>query len=292
MHEMVKCDDSDSGLDGIGFAKENTVRSNAMDTFVDERDYNLLSGDKYTFSVLSRIIGGENELLLSDHEKIIVCFTNQPFPVWIWTPDDASEDEMERAYTLAKENGFLDGQHRFNIKYELAEYFINKAKSDGLTLSITTNLYAYDCLHPVEPTIKTDGELHQCMKDDLDELVDFFDMFRNAVGIDKESREQYRIQAEEAIRSGNLYLWKNTDGKSVASCNWHAVNDMASIGLVYTREEERRKHYAENLVYQVTMIAKNQGFIPMLYTDADYVASNACYEKIGYVLRGKLCTIG
>ena len=25
---------------------------------------------------------------------------------------------------------------------------------------------------------------------------------------------------------------------------------------------------------------------------ADYIASNACYEKIGYVLRGKLCTIG
>jgi len=30
----------------------------------------------------------------------------------------------------------------------------------------------------------------------------------------------------------------------------------------------------------------------MLYTDADYVASNKCYEKIGYILRGKLCTIG
>ena len=34
------------------------------------------------------------------------------------------------------------------------------------------------------------------------------------------------------------------------------------------------------------------GYVPMLYTDADYVASNACYEKIGYILRGKLCTIG
>jgi len=67
---------------------------------------------------------------------------------------------------------------------------------------------------------------------------------------------------------------------------------LAAIGLVYTRREERRKHYAENLVYQVTMIAKNAGFMPMLYTDADYVASNACYEKIGYILRGKLCTIG
>lgn len=29
----------------------------------------------------------------------------------------------------------------------------------------------------------------------------------------------------------------------------------------------------------------------MLYTDADYKASNACYEKIGYDLIGKLCTI-
>ena len=28
-----------------------------------------------------------------------------------------------------------------------------------------------------------------------------------------------------------------------------------------------------------------------MYTDADYQASNACYEKIGYILRGKLCTV-
>ena len=33
------------------------------------------------------------------------------------------------------------------------------------------------------------------------------------------------------------------------------------------------------------------GYTPMLYTNADYTASNACYSKIGYVLRGKLCTI-
>ena len=31
--------------------------------------------------------------------------------------------------------------------------------------------------------------------------------------------------------------------------------------------------------------------MPMLYTDADYVASNACYEKIGFILRGNLCTM-
>ena len=50
-------------------------------------------------------------------------------------------------------------------------------------------------------------------------------------------------------------------------------------------------HYAENLVYQVTRLVTEKGFTPMLYTDADYAASNACYTKVGYQCRGRLCTI-
>ena len=95
-----------------------------MDTHVDERDYKLLERDKYTFFVLKRIMGGECNLLLSDHERLILCFTGHPFPVWIWTADDASEEEMEKAYQLAKENKLLAGKHHFNLKYSLSEYFI------------------------------------------------------------------------------------------------------------------------------------------------------------------------
>ena len=263
-----------------------------MDNFVNEQDFELMKQDDCTFQVLDRILKGPCDVIRSDHEKLILCHSEEPYPVWIWTPGDALEDEMEFAYKCAGEQGFLDGNHRFNMKYELAEYFINRAAAEGLDLKITTNLFAYDCLSPVAPLTETDGEIHMCIEEDLDELVDFYEMFRDSVGIDKESREQYRIQAYESINSGNTYFWKNASGKSVASCGWHPVNDMASIGLVYTRNEERRKHYAEHLVYQVTMIAKSAGYIPMLYTDADYAASNACYEKIGYVLRGKLCTIG
>ena len=195
-----------------------------MDTFINEKDLELLNKDRYTFSVMKRIINDKCVLLLSDHEKLIMCFTGQPYPVWIWTPDGASEDEYERAYRVTRENNVMDGEHRFNIKYELAEYFIKRAKKDG-------------------------------------------------------------------IKTGSVYFWETSDGEFVASCNWHPANDMGSVGVVYTREEHRRKHYAEHLVYQVTKIVQNAGFMPMLYTDADYVASNACYEKIGYILRGKLCTI-
>ncbi len=263
-----------------------------MERFADERDDKLLEADKYTFLVLKRIMHGDCSLLLTDHERMIICFTGQPFPAWIWTPDDATDDEMERAYRLVKENGLMDGEHHFNVKYELAEYFIKRAAEDGRDMAISINMFAYDCPEPVKPDRISDGEIYQCGKADTEELVTFLDLFHKEIGIDQQDEEGYRRDAKQFIDSGTMYFWKDARGNYVASCKYAPTGDMASINLVYTREEFRRKQYAANLVYQVTMIAKDAGYLPMLYTNADYVASNACYEKIGYVLRGKLCTIG
>ena len=76
-----------------------------MDHFADERDYKLLENDKYTFSVLGSKMGGECDLLLTDHEKLIICFSSKPYPVWIWTPDGAPEEEKERAMNLSEKMG-------------------------------------------------------------------------------------------------------------------------------------------------------------------------------------------
>ena len=88
-----------------------------MRNIADEKDYKLLENDKYTFNVLRRIMGGKNELLLMDHEKLIICFSNNPYPIWIWTPDEATEEEKEKAYELVKENDLLTNDHTFNMKY-------------------------------------------------------------------------------------------------------------------------------------------------------------------------------
>ncbi len=263
-----------------------------MDYFADERDYKLLENDKYTFFVLGRIMGGECNLLLTDHEKLIICFSSNPYPVWIWTLDGAPEEEKEKAYELVRENGLFTNSHTFNLKYDLADYFISRSSEDATNLSIKINMFAYDCPNLKEPHIWADGELHRCMPEDMDELVEFIDSFHKEIGIDMDSLEAYRRKAEDAIRDGSHFIWKNKEGRSVAVCSIRPKDDLASIGMVYTREEYRRMHYAENLVYQLSKMAKNAGYMPMLYTDADYAASNACYEKIGYVLRGKLCTIG
>ena len=263
-----------------------------MDNYADSRDYKLLENDKYTFFVLRKIIDKPCELLLSDHEKLIICYSGNPYPVWIWIPDNASAEEMDRAYSLAAQSGLLDGKHNFNVKYRLAERFIETASREGKSMSIIKNMFAYDCLHPRKPGITADGRIHRCNSADIDELMELRTMFHEETGVDRNSAAEYRRQVENDVEDGNIYLWKNKNGYSVACCKFKPNGDMASLGLVFTRPDHRRKHYAENLVYQVTMKAKEAGYVPMLYTDADYEASNACYEKIGYVLRGKLCSIG
>lgn len=271
---------------------KNKMEETGLDNYIDERDRQLLEGDKYTFFVLGRVMEGDCELLLSDHKSLIICYTGAPFPVWIWTKSGASLKEMDNAYLTAKENGLVDGEHNFNMKYELADHFIKRASEDGIDLSVSINMFAYDCLNPIKPTGISDGSIHRCIKEDMEELTDFIDLFHREIGIDQKDRAGYEEDALNDINEGRTFFWKDASGKNVASCKYGPNGNMASINLVFTRHDSRRKHYAENLVYQVTMLAKEEGFVPMLYTNADYVASNACYEKIGYVLRGKLCTIG
>lgn len=263
-----------------------------MDRYVDERDFNLLSSDKYTFFVLNKVLKTECDVIMSDHEKMIICHTCAPYPVWIWTKDGLSKDDLKKAYDLTDRVFPVSSGYTYNVKYELAEYFVKRASDEGKDLSIKINMFAYDCPKPVRPVDKCDGRLHICTMDDVDEIAGFMDLFHKETQIDRQSIEIYKKRAMETIANNSVYLWKDKEGKSVASCCFRPDGEMGSVGLVYTREEARRKHYAQNLVYSVTEKAKEAGFLPMLYTNADYKASNACYEKIGYILRGKLCTIG
>jgi len=100
---------------------------------------------------------------------------------------------MEKAYQLAKENKLLSGKHHFNIKYSLAEYFIRRAAEEGSELKIITNMFAYDCLVPVRPDTEADGGIYQ----------------KDISG--------YREDAEELIRTGNMYLWKDEQGRNVTA---------------------------------------------------------------------------
>lgn len=60
--------------------------------------------------------------------------------------------------------------------------------------------------------ISADGEIHLCTEEDIDILVDFYEMMHNTIGADRENREVYRTKAEDGVKNQSLYLWKNAEG--------------------------------------------------------------------------------
>lgn len=263
-----------------------------MDTQTDGRDLKLLESDKYTFAMLRRILNDSCRLTMTDHKRLIICHSSNPFPVWIWTPDDASSEEKERAWDAVMQACPITDGYRYNLKYDLAEFFLSRAREQGMDAAIAMNMFAYECPKPLAPENEAAGHIHLCTWEDLDEAAEIIKAFHGEIAIDKGDDDNYLISAKELIKDNRLFFWKDNFNQTVASCSYTPNGDFASVGSVYTLPAYRRMHYAENLVYQVTEILAGMGAIPILYANADYEASNACYEKIGFVLRGKLCTIG
>ena len=254
-------------------------------------DFSFLSKDKFAFSVLLRILRGKCALTLLGDKRLVICHSAIPYPVWIWLPDDADEKEMENAYLLTKKHLGIE-KNRFNLKYPLAEYFIRRAKEDGISLQIQTNMLAYSCPAPIAPQKEVGGYLERATEQDLACVVDFLRLFFKEAGLlaDIASDEAYIEKAQKNIEQG-FFFW-NCDGVRVACGGIHTMEDQCSIHAIYTDEQHRRHGYASHLVYalaeQILSIRKT----PTLYTDADYVASNTCYTNIGFVCHGGLCTLG
>lgn len=262
-----------------------------MDFQPNEKDFELLENDKHTFAVLKRILNGPCKLISTNHKNLIVCLSEDRFPVWLWTPDDANLEEKERAWDAVTEFFPITDGYRYNLKYDLADFFIFKAKERGINLKIARNMLAYECQNPIAPKNTAAGHIYLCGRGDLNEAAKLIKAFHEDTGINKSDDEKALNAAKKYIESVRFFFWKDDFERTVACCSYAPSGDLASVSGVYTIPEYRRNHYAENLVYQVSKIIKSAGLTPTLYTDADYAPSNACYEKIGYAIKGKLCTI-
>ncbi|MBR3494796.1 MAG: GNAT family N-acetyltransferase [Clostridia bacterium] len=263
-----------------------------MDTAVNEKDFALLRQDPYTFAVLDRILRGPCELVQTDHERLILCHSGAPYPVWIWTPDGCPEETRARAWELAETLRPLSAGFRYNLKYELADSFTERAAREGRSVGVTMQLFAYDCPEPIPPDKPTDGALYRCTARDVDEIAAMFRTFYQEIGEEPPAHEHLLEKARAYVDQQAFFFWRTAAGQTAACCSYRINQGLAWLGSVCTLPEFRRRHYARHMVYQVTRMVRDAGYMPMLYTDADYPASNACYERIGYVLRGKLCTVG
>ena len=148
-----------------------------MESFVNEKDFDLLTQDQYTFAVLDRILRGRCDLVRTNHQDLIMCHSEEHYPVWFWTPDGCADEIKERAWELANEMRPFSSGYKYNIKHELAEYFMERAKRENMDIGISMQLFAYDCPEPVRPDCPADGELYCCTQEDMEAVVSMMNHF-------------------------------------------------------------------------------------------------------------------
>ena len=250
----------------------------------------LQNDDAITFSVLVTILQGNCVHTYTNHESVIICHSMPPYPVWIWCKDITNTEDIKSIAACLKKEFPLEEGHTYNIGYELLEA-LKKVDTDFETVEIKTNLLSYRLDNIKEINFSCDGERGLIEEAELEYATKLWhDLCLEMQGIDHDE-EFCRNKIVRHIEGKNLHCWRNAVGEIVALTDRGDNETYSKIGAVYTLPQHRRKGYAINLVSAVTRDILKDNLVPILYTDADYGASNSCYKNIGYEQVGSLCTV-
>ena len=250
----------------------------------------LLEKDAILFSVLIKILQGECAHIFTDFENVIVCHSGWPYPVWVWCADIEKEESVKDIAECIKQSLPMEQGYTHILSHALLKklrendaYFGEAREKMGL-LS-----YRLDELKQINSPCE--GYMSLVREEEIPGLIDVWhDMHMEMEGLDQ-SREHCEKTMRRMVDGKNLFSWRVGNDKIVALTGRGDQSPYSKITSVYTLPEYRRKGYAINLVRGVTEIMLRDGYIPILYTDAGYIASNACYQKIGYRLVGQLTSI-
>ena len=249
-----------------------------------------LTENAITYTALISMLKETCAHIFTDHENVVVCHSRQPIPVWVWCRDAEREADVAEIARCMKEELSMEQGYTHILSYELLEklqekdeYFRNVGAKAGL-LS-----YRLDQINAIQ--YPCEGSMSLVREEEIPAVTDMWhDMAFEMEGYDL-SRERCEDRVRSFVDRKAFFAWRRENGEIVALTARGDQDGYSKITAVYTLPEYRRKGYAINLVHGVTETILADGLIPILYTDADYEASNACYQKIGYRLVGRLISI-
>jgi GNAT superfamily N-acetyltransferase len=253
----------------------------------------IYRNDSVQFNILSLILESEHLKMYSDNSHIIICQSSPATAVWIWTDDTITKDNAKMLYECIYNEFEINTNVTFVVKPVMCD-MIKKVIKDktGKDSCIITDMMTYHCVEPIKPKV-TDGFMHQADLNDIDVIAGYrADDLKEMNNINTSKEEQLN-NSKSLIESGNLYIWKNSDGDitSIAFVA-HRSQEQARINRVYTAPKYRNKGYAGMLMYELSKMLLNEGRIPIVYTDNTYPASNKAYKKVGYRECGGLYEVG
>ena len=251
------------------FNNENYLKEKTKFYFV-EKSKNLESAKVYT-----------------DNENYLVCQSAPGVQVWLWTKDDLSLEKLKELKEVLLTNYVTNDKLTFTSKKEVYDYLLNT--KDNYSLDEYFEMGTLKCLKPVKPN-ECDAYVDHLHKDDYDTAANYYYLDQKEMNVDSSNltMEYAYEHVKNWLDNEKFWVLRNKNGKMVSVVSYDTFDNLAKLANVYTPVEERRKGYCANLVYYVTNMLLNNGYVPMLYTDYNYVNSNAAYKKVGYEDTGYL----
>ena len=234
--------------------------------------------EKYMFYGLFFDEKDENIELYSDEENYIICINNDNNRIWIWTKNKLDKkiilEIITNQQTILKPNI----QYKIICKKEL--YKILKEQYQGKFENyFEQNFFMCNNLKRPKNCL---GYFDTATINDKDIIAKYwYNAHLEMNGVTPISLQISKNKTEELIKNNSVYVWK--DNNKIVSIGYYAIKDnQAKIMGIYTHPEYRKNNYAKNLVYNMTNLILEKGYIPTLYTDSNYIPSNKTYTSIGY----------
>ena len=243
-----------------------------------------------TFAVLKKILNFPCTDIFTNHQTFVICYSNAPYPVWIWCKHPYDEKDTKLIADILKTE-FLDkGDYRLIISEDLLQE-LSKTHHVFAKMHQKMQLFSYELRQINAIDHKCDGQMRRPKPTEIDTLAMHYHNASNEMEGHDFSMEDCKNIVEGYMQNDELFVWVDDNDEITATANKILDGNYAKIAFVYTLPTHRRKGYAINLVHKVSQMLLDDGLIPILYTNGDYVASNECYKKIGYVQVGKLVDV-
>lgn len=237
--------------------------------------------DKYKFHLILKNLPSPDLELYSDEENYIICRGSKKWPTWIWTKDNFDKFKISEIEELIKLYLTDEDKDKFTCKKELYDLLVER-NFENINLEDYFEMGFLICNETIKPK-ECDAKLSLIVEADKETLVNYwYEDSREMNGVEPVSIEQAKNDVEEFFKSGNFYILRNLEEKIVCMASYSLTGNQAKISHVYTPIEERKKGYATNLIYLMTNDILSKGYIPLLYTDYNYIPSNRAYINAGY----------
>ena len=238
--------------------------------------------DKELFCPLLLLAQYFESIIYSDMNTYIIGRELPGYTTWIWTSDNIDDNKLQE---------IIDVLNKYFIDNNKNNYICKKNLYEKLKTKLNLSDYFEEGFLKCKNIVTLENETVNFMKanyGDKTTLSKYWISYCEEMFNRKIEFNDSLLEVEDWLEEDKFYVLKDNNNKIVSMAKYKTVDNIAEISHVYTPNDERGKGYCKTIIYYLTKLLLDSNFIPVLYTDYHYEASNKAYTKVGYNIEDNL----